>query len=148
MSVSSYLPRQTSPFHRHLPPLVPAGLGFPLEGKAGVGIRSYSQREQLCLRTACQAWLPRARMSGCTGGRRDVPLLWGCSTSPCSAVLGPSFLSPFLLFCFFHVCLHTWGGHACACVHTRAHGGWRASAVFSHLPLLLLSIVFIIGVCV
>lgn len=113
------------PFHRHLPPLVPAGLGFPLEGKAGVGIRSYSQRGQLCLLTACQAWLPRARVSGCTGGRRDVPLCsWAAAPPPARlSSTPPSFPFP-SYFASFLVCLHMCGGHAC--VHTCL---WRLEGI-------------------
>lgn len=106
------------PFHRHLPPLAPAGLGFPLEAEAGAGIRGHSRRGQLCVHTACQASLPRARVSGSAGGRRTEPLLLGCSPSPCSAVPQPSFLSSSLLFDFFLfpcVSAHV-GEHACACV--------------------------------
>lgn len=100
------------PFPRHLPPLVPAGLGFPLEARAGVGIRGHSQREQLCLHTACQASLPRARVSGCTGGRRGGLCLCsrGCRTSPSplSVVFHPSSLSPSLFFYFFlFMCVST-----------------------------------------
>lgn len=103
------------PFPRHLPPLVPAGLGFPLEARAGVGIRGHSQRGQLCLHTACQASLPRARVSGCTGGRRAVPLLPGLQHLPFPPLCGlpPLFPFPFPLFFFFTsffscVCLHMW----------------------------------------
>lgn len=103
------------PFHRHLPPLVPAGLGFPLEARAGVGIRGHSQRGQLCLHTACQASLPRARVSGCTGGRRAVPLLPGLQHLPLpplwSSTPLPFPLPSFLFTSFFScVCLQMrWG---------------------------------------
>lgn len=81
------------------------------------------------MRTACQAWLPRARISGCTGGRRDEPLLPGCSTSPCSAVFTPpSFPLPsFLLLSCVSTHVHMSGGHGwCACVHTCL---WRLEGV-------------------
>lgn len=120
------------PFHRHLPPLVPAGLGFPLEARAGVGIRGHSQRGQLCLHTACQASLPRARVSGCTGGSRAVPLLPGLQRLPLPPLCGlpPLFPFPFPLFFFTSffscVCLQMWWVmHDPVCTHARVF--------FSHL---------------
>lgn len=134
------------PFHRHLPPLVPAGLGFPLEAKAGVGIRGQSQRGRLCLHTACQH---RSHGLGCLGAQVAGGLCL-CPAAPPPALL-PS--TPFFplpsFFLSFHVCVYTCeeGMHAPVCMH--ALGGWRSLGVFfSHLPPLLTPAFSLLLVCV
>lgn len=99
------------------------------------------------MRTACQAWLPRARMSSCTGGSRDVPLLLGCSTSPLLACPPPLFPFPFLFPPFLLLlCVSTHVQTACVCRCAQVPleaGGCLLSSITSHFSLHVLSLLLV-----
>lgn len=141
MSASSYLPGQTSLSQTSATPC-------PSWSWVSTGGKGWSWNKELQPKraalfahgvpgmapTGSGVWLHRWQ-EGCAS------LLLGCSTSPCSAVLHPSFLSLSLLFCFFScVSTHVW--RACVCAHMPVEaGGHQLSSVTSHFSLLSLLLV-------